>query len=72
MFYYVIKAIDDEVSTMEIISAMKAQRIELFSSLFWKVCKGSAGREQTQGKLSGGLTIQSDSTILTLKYKGVT
>lgn len=32
MFYYIIKAVDDEVSTMEIMSAMKAQRIDVFPS----------------------------------------
>lgn len=28
--FYIIKAVDDEVSTMEIMSALKAQRTEVF------------------------------------------
>lgn len=58
MIYYIIKAVDYGVPSLEITSAFKAQKIEVFSWV-WKGGNGSAGGEQIQGCLGGGLTIRS-------------
>lgn len=57
IIYYIIKVVEDRV-TSKIKIAFKAKRIEAFS-WFWKVGNGSAGGEQIQGYLGGGLIIWS-------------
>lgn len=47
MIYDIIKAVDDGVPSKEIMNTVKAQRIEVLSSWFWKVHNDTVGGEQT-------------------------